>query len=190
MAENDRRDVLVTTEGRELRLRPVSQLLIQKIKGAVERELRAEGLPLDPPTYKVTTVTGETETHVHDETTLADEKTTDEERAAWAAYQAAQARLAAETNERALKVLLLKGMDAPDPPPEWIEEQEYLGIELPADRRELKLAYIQTEILVTPGDIADCTVKILQLSMAGMPEADIAAVEDLFRGRMAGHQAQ
>ena len=52
-----------TVSGAEIQLRPVSQVLIGRIKSDTEARLREEGLPLDPPTYTVTTATGETEVH-------------------------------------------------------------------------------------------------------------------------------
>jgi hypothetical protein len=178
----ERRDVIVATDGREVHLLPVAQVLIQKTKEAARRELVNAGLPLEPPTYTVDTVAGTTETHVHDDTTLS----TDEDKAAWAAYQAALVRLGRETNARATKLLMLKGIDVADPSPEWLADQAYFGIDVPDDPRERKLAYIETEVLKTPEDIIRATTRIMQLSLTGLPEEDLAAVEALFRGSLAG----
>jgi len=178
----ERRDQIVTTDGREIHLTPVSQVLIQKTTEAVRRELKAAGLPLEPPTYTVATVAGTVETFVHDETTLS----SDEDKAAWAAYQAATAQLARDTNERVTKLLMLKGIDVADPPPAWADDQKWLGIEVPDDPRERKLAYIQTDVLKTPDDIVVATMRIMQLSLTGLPEEDLEAIEAMFRSSMAG----
>lgn len=178
----ERRDVIITTDGREIHLHPVSQVLIQKTTEAVRREMKVAGMPLEPPTYEIATVAGTVETHVHDETTLSN----DEDRAAWAAYQAATAQLGRDTNERVTKLLMLKGVDVADPPPEWAEDQKWLGIEVPDDPRERKLAYIQSDVLKTPDDIVVATMRIMQLSLTGLPEEDLDAIEAMFRNQMAG----
>ena len=165
-----------------MHLTPVSQVLIQKTTEAVRRELKAAGLPLEPPSYTVATVAGTVETFVHDETTLS----SDEDKAAWASYQAATAQLARDTNERVTKLLMLKGIDVADPPPAWAEDQKWLGIEVSDDPRERKLAYIQTDVLKTPDDIVVATMRIMQLSLTGLPEEDLEAIEAMFRSSMAG----
>ena len=171
-----------TTEGREVRLRPVSRVLIQSVQGTVERELRAAGLPLNPPTYTVTTDTGDTETHVHDEHSL----TTDEERAAWTAYQAVQERRTAETNARVSKALLVAGVVVEAPPEDWAEEMRYLGVELPDEPRDLRYSYLELEVLKTPADIMNAIGGIMRLSMDGAPQEALDAVDALFRRALEG----
>lgn len=183
---SDQRMMVRTTEGREVRLRPVSPVLIQSLQKAVERELRAKGLPLDAPTYTVRTDTGDVETHVHDEHSL----TTDEERAAWTAYQEAQGQLTAETKARMSKALLMIGAVVEDPPEGWADEMRYLGVELPDDPRELRYSYLQLEVLKTPADIMNALVGIMRLSMEGAPKEALDAIEDLFRRAVEGDTAQ
>jgi len=175
-----------TTEGLEVKLRPVSRVLIQSVQRTVERELRAKGLPLDPPTYEVTTAAGDVEVHAHD----AESISTDAERAAWAAYEAAQEELSAETNARVSKALLVAGVVVEDPPEGWAEAMQYLGVELPEDPRERRYSYVELEVLKTPADLIQALAGIIRLSMEGAPKESLDAVEALFRRALEGDVAQ
>ena len=173
---------IVTVDGLEVALRPVSQTQIQRINATVEAQWRKRGEPVDPPTYTITTATGETETHAHD----ADSLTTDEERAAWEAYQTARAEMEAEQRLRTTKFLLLNGIVGHEPTEEWAEEQAYWGLEVPADPRERRLEYIQAEVLKTPQDTIDAMGEIMRLSMAGAPQEVRDSVEAYFRRAVEG----
>lgn len=173
---------IVTVDGLEVALRPVSQTQIQRINATVETQWRKRGEPVDPPTYTITTATGATETHAHD----ADSLTTDEERAAWEAYQTARAEMEAEQRLRVTKFLLLNGIVGCEPTEEWAEEQAYWGLEVPADPRERRLEYIQAEVLKTAQDTMDVIQEIMRLSMAGAPKEAVAAVEAYFRHQVEG----
>jgi len=172
-----------TVSGAEIQLRPVSQVLIGRIKSDTEARLREEGLPLDPPTYTVTTATGEKEVHAHDEASLE----TDADREAWSAHQAARVRLSAEVNRQVTKVMLSRGIVIDGPPPEWAEEMRAIGVRVPEDPTDQLLDYLTMEILITPADVQGAMTKIMQLSMAGLPAEKIAAVEGLFRRQVAGN---
>jgi len=178
--------VIRTTEGREVQLRPVSRVVIQAVQGAVERELRAQGLPLDPPTYTVQTDTGDTQTYPHDEHSL----TTDAERAAWAAHQEALRRLTAETNARVTRTMLVLGVPSAQPPDEWLHTMRHLKVPLPEDPDDLAYAYLEMEILKTPADIIAAMGGIMRLSMAGAPKEALDSIEDLFRRALEGDAAQ
>ena len=171
-----------TTEGVEVRLRPVSRVLIQSVQRSVERELRAKGLPLDPPTYTVVTDTGDKEVHVHDEDSIS----TAEERAAWDAYVEAQEQLTAESNARVSKAIIVGGVVCDDPPPGWVEDMRYLGVDLPEEPRDLKYAYLEMEILKTPADLMQAMSGVMRLSMEGAPKETIETIEALFRRAMEG----
>jgi len=158
-------------------------MLIQSLQKAVERELRAKGLPLDPPTYTVTTATGDVETHVHDEASIS----TEEEKVAWAAYKAAQEQLTNETNERVSRAMLSLGVVVDDPPDGWADDMRYLGLEVPEDPRELRSFYLEMEILKTPADLMNAIIAITRLSADGMPQEALESAEALFRRSLEGN---
>ena len=177
-----------TTEGAVIRVHAVSQLQLQLVSQGVEKRLRAEGLALDPPTYEVKTADGRTERVPHD----AESVQTDEEKAAWAAYMAAKARLQRESHEATTKLLLLRGLDIPPAPPGWDAEQVAFGIELPDDLNERRLVYLQVEILRTPEDILNAIMTIMRASVTGTDPSMLEAVEASFRRALAGiaHQGR
>lgn len=175
-----------TTDGLELRLRPVPQLLIERVRQAVKGEFKARGESMEPPSYTITLATGDTETHEHDEESI---KTgTPEERQAWDACKAARARMEKEMNNRVERLMLLKGTDAGTPPPEWANEMRSFGVMIPDDPTEARLEYLRLEVLRTPEDWQEATLAIMKLSFAGASEEDLAAVEKSFR-RTVGESA-
>ena len=186
---SDRRDTILTTEGLEVRLRPLSRVIFEQIDLAVEREYRERGEPLDPPTYTAQTAGGGQETHPHDAESVRAEETSEAERQAWDAYLLARARLEAEVRERVSRYVLFQGVVAPDPPAEWVDLQRWLRVEVPDDPRDLKLRYIEAEILKTPSDLMEAMLGVLRLSMAGVPQADLEAMERFFRRALERHGA-
>lgn len=176
----------VTTEGLEVRVRPVSRLVFQKLASTVEAEMRAQGKPLDPPTYTVTTGVGAVETHPHDDLS-AD---TPELKAALEAHREARRDLESETNQRRARIMLSRGIIMDPPSAEWIAAQKADGIDLPTDAKELAWEYLQIEVLKTPADQARAMGAITILSMDGASPEAIQAVEasfrDLLQGRAVG----
>lgn len=171
------------SDGRELTIKPVSRILTQAIVAKVRREMETAGEPLNPPTYTVETVAGVKETHPHDEATLQ----TDEDRAAWVAYQAAQGRLNAEVNQRVTRAMLIDGVvghdDVPDGRAAYYED---LGIEWPADPGDRKVLYLQLEYLPAPQDLTMLWVAIMELSTVGVNGDEVAAARQSFRGQVEG----
>jgi hypothetical protein len=75
----------VNAAGEHFRIRGLSPLLPEKILAAVVKQFPQ----LPCPTYDVTTAADDTETHLHDETTLiveGDAEQTKQNQAAWVAY--------------------------------------------------------------------------------------------------------
>ena len=177
MSDNHELRQFTTVDGRVVTIHPVSNYLIQKLAGAVESRLRQEGAPIDPPTYTVTPASGAVETFPHDEASLQ----TDEDRAAWAAHIAATEKLQRERERITTRLFLLRGLEIGDVPPEWSEDMGHLGIEVPKDPDDLKLEYIQTEVMRTPEDVIRATMAIMRLSAAGAPQEEIEAAEAAFR---------
>lgn len=173
-----------TVGGRSVRLRPVSAQTINELRISLRRKAILAGSPIEPPTYEAKTVTGETERHPHDETTLE----TDEDREAWRLHQEALAQLEAETNEALTRYMLAEGVICDDPPEEWAEKRVWLGLEVPESRLDQRMLYIQQEILRTPADLIRAIQGIMHLTARGSAEMEARLVEldDLFRRALEG----
>lgn len=89
--------------------------------------------------------------------------------------------------ETTLKVMLLKSTFVeflpeqiiPLESDEWVEELEYLGVEIPEDSRSRKLYWLRYEILGVPKDFEK--YQNISARLGGMEEEDIAAAEERFR---------
>ncbi len=172
------KNVFVTKDGNRIPLRRVAPLLMEKVRQSVK-------LPT-PPTYEVETVGGDIEIHVHDETTLE----TDEDRAAWAAYQTAQAQANGDLMEKILRLLFAKATGDVVPAGDgWVEEQTYFGIAVPDDPMERKIHYIQTELLTHSDDIS--SFMLAAMGLVGVGNEVIRAAEETFRNpvRQGGEDA-
>jgi hypothetical protein len=186
MSEDREERFVVTTDGRRIAVRPVAPVMIARIQLAAEKELRKAGVVTDKPTYTVTTVAGVVETHEHDEKSIQ----SPEEKEAWVKYLHGQKRLEALSNERTTKYALLEGLVIEPPSPEWAEGMQFFGVEMPTNPRDLKLQYIETEVLRTPEDMANAAMKILHLSVAGVDPEALAAAEASFRGKVERNSAK
>ncbi len=162
------KDVFVTKDGNRIPLRRVAPILMEKIRKSVT-------LP-SPPTYEVETAGGDIETHIHDETTLE----TDEDRAAWAAYQIAHAKANEAMIEKILRLLFAKATgDVLPPSDDWAKEQAYLGVDVPGDPLERKIHYIQTELLTHTSDIM--AFMTAAMALTGVDEEVVESAEATFR---------
>lgn len=137
-----------------------------------------------PPTYSVKTVAGAVETHVHDTTTLE----TDEDRAAWDAYQKNLKDSQEKLNLALMRVVLLRGIKVDLPADEgWIQEQAFIGLSVPDDPRERKIYWLETEVLASKEDYAAVVAGVMEAS--GVPEEAVRQAEETFRGALGGEKA-
>jgi hypothetical protein len=174
---------IVNARGQRVNLQAISPFQLNRIALAVEAEFRARGEPLTCPTYTTDLPGGEHQTFPHNASTL----TTDEERAAYAAYQDATTRLTNESWTRRQRYLILHGVvpDVSEPPVAWLEEQTWLGIPLASDPRERLLDYIYAELLIEPSGVQAAINRIIELAYApSVPAEDVAAAEAVFRRKM------
>ncbi len=178
------KDVLMTAAGAKVHLLPVSRRLLYEVVASCQRAAEARGDPMEPPTYTAQTLGGGEETHPHDAKSIEDASTSEEERAAWQKYQAAQRRLLAEIDEMTTRVMLLEGLDVQQVPEAWQARMRKYGVALPDNPDELKLLYFSTELLRVPADMKEAMIKLTLLSMAGEPEDRIRAAEAAFRGAL------
>ena len=157
-----------------MQLQAVSSIQIQKIRESV-----AKKYALTIPTYTVKLPNGEAETHQHTAESINDVNTPQVEKDAWDTYQTQLELCNAETQEKVLSYVFYKGIVC-DVSDEWLSEQEWLGIELPNNPGDLKVLYIETELLKTPAEIQQAFLDILKLSAKGVDNSAIQAAEATF----------
>ena len=177
-----------TATGKTVKLVAVPYYKIQAMVNSIENEMRAEGKPLDVPTYEIELPGGGKQEHAY--YYEVDEKTgqintnieTEEEQAIWDAYIAAQLELQKRSAYPTLRFCLRHGvvvdMEADQ---EWEADQRFDGIAIPDDPREKYFHYILTEIITTPAEQKEVSEIIMVASMSGDAETE-QAVKDLFRG--------
>lgn len=177
-----------TVEGRELRLRPVPNVLQSETIERVRDEFHDRGEPIDRPTGLAKTIVGEEEY-----TLTADnlERPNDPEGTArnkslWAAHQEALERLHAEIRKRVTYLLLYRGVVLEEPEPEgWAEELEDLGFSVPEDRIERRVRYLETEVLTSMQDINEVISRVQSLTSGNsLPARLVRAAQASFRGQL------
>ena len=175
--------VISLSNGKKLTVQSINPLLMQKINDAT-------GDKPEPPTYKAETAGGGFEILTHDETTLQ----TDEEKAAWAAYQAGMAKWNQERNKRFMRVFFSRGvkldLDAAAFD-RWAREMKYLGVNVPEGDPddpevyiERQVMYVETELIGHPNDMITIMKEVMTLS--GIDEAEVAAATRMFRRAVEG----
>lgn len=182
------RDVLVTTEGREVKLRPPSHILFQQMASVVEKQFRDAGEQVDVPQYKAELAGGEVEYHDHDEESI--KTASDEEKSAWDAHGDAVTRMNAEISTRQGVFLLREGLVIDQKEYKsgaWIKEQEMYGFEIPEDDFDRFMHYVETVLLKTPADQMNAVIKIQALMVDGVPDNLIEGAEEFFRAQMVGY---
>lgn len=163
--------VFKSSSGKEIKVLGVSQTLIDGVLASVK-------FP-EKPKYKAVTAGGGEEWYEHDLTTLE----TPEDKAAWAKYEEDTKTANAELYKRMFNMFVLKGTAFEIPnESDWVEEQQFLGIALPTNKFELKVHYLQSEILHTQGDYSDLTIAIMAES--GAKEEVVASAQAAFRDQV------
>ena len=152
----------LTGKGVNLTLKELSPALIERVLAQVEDRLRAEGLPIDPPTYTLKNVVGETQEFPMTEKTL-DTQNLDEaafRHAKWDAYQTAQTKLEKAQNEARVKFMLTWGIDFEMPTDEsWKRLLKAAGVEIPSDPDELRFTYLWYHLL-TPVEVSQIIAEL------------------------------
>ena len=176
------RHVFVTTDGSEIKIKPIAIRSIDEIRITARKQAIAKGEAIEPPCYEAHTATGDIERHPHDATTLQ----TDEDKAAWAEHQAALARLDNVENMRIGRYIYHKGLVGCTPPEGWAAEQAGYGIEISADPGEAYDQYIELEILKTQADIQGAILAVMRLSAEGQSPERLALLDEMFRRALEG----
>ncbi len=161
-----------TSAGVQIGVQPVPPLLVEKVRAAA-----AASVTVPPvPTYLVELGDGTQVPAEHDATTLE----TDEEKAAWSAYEKATKERESVAGTKTMELFLIKGTTIVPPDDDWAAEQAYFGVSVPTDPAGRKLHYIQTELLNTVDDIQGLMAAIVDAS--GIDPEVVTAAKATFRG--------
>jgi len=187
--------IVTTSRNRRVECLPIFTM----IEGLEEEERDKLMLELDVPlpvTYTFTDVAGEEVTKGHDDTSIADPKTPDEDRETWERRKRLLALIdvaaPARAGERSMRIIATRGIRILDMPPEeeWIAEHKWLGYDIPDDARERLCHYFSKEIVGTQEDGFELMAGIARAS--GLDEEVLKRVEAGFQsevGRPEGSDA-
>lgn len=157
-----------------MNFKPISVIQLQKIKESV-----AERYNLVKPTYTVSLAGGGKQVFDYDEESINDAKTPQADKNKWNEYELAFEAMQAEMNEKAMAYVFCEGVEC-EIDSEWLELQEWLGIELPKNKFDLKVRYVTTELLRTPQEIRSAMLEIMRISVKGVDDSAIKAAEGSF----------
>jgi hypothetical protein len=173
-----------TRDGRILRLRPISPLLVGSARGKVEKEWRERGEPLDPPTYSVQTVGGP-EAYDYDATSI--ETAPDEDKARWALHLNAVERMERAWRIAWLEIVLVFGVEADEDyeKGDWEKRLLRWGAnpdDIPKEADERRAFYLATIVLTDPDDVADLLFQLdLIRRQPGLEEEQVRIALESFR---------
>lgn len=177
----------VTSEGVEIKIRPVSDTLRAYVQLGALRKLRDEGEPVDPPVYMATTVADEKIELTLDADSLeipGDEKATNDNKERWVAHVAALERVNEAQQNALMRLFFQRGMIIEEREG-WEEDHREFNIEIPEDPKERRAHYILTEVLHTPADMATMAMAIMRLSKQGSVNMEMLdAAEATFRSSL------
>lgn len=174
-------ETYTTTYGRELEVEPISIILIQKLQTALQKDYKNRGISLEPPTYCTELPSGDRQCFNHDEETIQDDSTSDEERAEWGEYQENLSEFNSELGDRVLGAIV---MDQPvDFEDGWESKLEWLGVDIPEDELDRKLLYMTTRVLKTPTDIQGYMFRVMEISAGTAGEDAVEAARAMFRNQ-------
>jgi hypothetical protein len=199
--------VFITSSGKRLHYEPISPVALEYAEQGITKKYRERGEPLDPPTYTVETAGGGSQTFDHDAESIKDDL---EAEAAWASYLDAQQRLSTEIGTVRNRIILSAVQVELPEDKTWMYKQKSWGIEiplLPKDTdyddpeefeyavveygQELRLHYLQTELLKTVNDAYGIVDMIMRASLEGaISKEAIDAASASFRSTLPDAQRE
>jgi len=165
----DNGNEFINSAGKKFILQGLPPLLLPQISSGVEMPKK--------PTYTVTTVSGDTEVHEHDEKSAQESP---ESMAAWSEYIRAQSEAEQEISNRMLNCILIEGIAIPDDTDlsRWEKRRMLMGLPIPEDFEEKILEYKRSEVIRSTDDIQ----KIMSMVMAltGVSEEAVRKAKESF----------
>lgn len=177
-----------TSTGFEIELLPVPELLVAGLATRLRKQLITEGLPLDPPTYKIVDPElGINEEWPHTKETLddpSDPEQTTKNYDAWEKHKAALNTYNQKYIEQLSRLLMYNGVQIDENDYKkgtWAKEQS-LWLDVPTEEPDRKIHYVSTVLLKTQSDIFEVVVRLLGMSRDGsVNEEAVSAAVDAFR---------
>lgn len=169
--------IVTTSRGHNVMCLPIAPLL-EEVREAHERKKP----PI--PTYTITDVAGSEMVIAHNDTSIADENTPEEDKEKWAEYKAQVAEIDAELNEATMRAVAVKGIRILTMPPEeeWLAEHEFLGLTVPEKKPERQYHFFKTEVIGTLDDGLNIVAGIYRAS--GYDEEVLSQIEGSFRSSL------
>lgn len=166
------KDIFETSKGAKIKLLGVSPMLIQKTQTA--------GTLPPVPTREMATAFGEAQ---KDELS-AEDLQTDEEKRQWREYEAARDAVLEKRQQNFFRAVFSKGTEVDETEIEdWKREQvEDWGWDVPENRLDVKVEYIQTELITTPEELIELVLAVLEKS--NLPEEAMAEARATFRSTL------
>lgn len=164
--------------GERFALSPLNPLEEDMIRQQVEREWLESGKAIpEPPSYEVTTVTGETQ---RIQLASAADADTDELKRAWLDYEAASTELQGAFMKRYMASCYLCVQANPDDYPMWRRRMKFLQTPIPADPDDAFYLFCTTWVIRSTEDITGLIVACTR-TIANVSEEKAAAAEAMFR---------
>lgn len=170
-----------TATGKKIVLHGLPPMMVERLQA--QYDARKPKIP----TYIVIDIAGSEEIHDHNITTLeveGDPVETEKNKKLWDEYVKGTAAIDKESSEAMMRMIMLRGVYVSDYDENgsWVEEQEFLGLQIPTDASARRYHYLQTEII---GDVNDLnTIMVIVMKLSGIPEEYLREAENLFQSAM------
>lgn len=169
------RTIYETDAGKQLILTTVSPLFLKK--------LQAAGTMPDVPTRKIKLeLDGFEPTYQEEELSEDDLQDADEERR-WKAYVEKRDEVLSKRQDRFMKAVFDKGTELIGGIQDleaWKEDLEYYELPVPTNPRDIKVEYLQAEVVKTAEDMVGIVTGVLAKS--GVPQEEVENMRAMFRG--------
>jgi len=183
-------NIFLTANGYEVPIEPISVVDLQLTEARIEKAFRDRGEPIDPPTYIIKTDLGDEEVFEITEKTLkaqhSDGSENEEESKRrlklFLEHKDAVKRLEEEA-ATITQEIIMEGiaLELPEDD-EWTKRLIRRYVEIPKDKHEKWLLWLESEVFRSYSDLLDCIAYIFEISMTGMvAEEDKHKLIDLFR---------
>lgn len=173
-----------------VRMHAVSPMLISKVDASVEERWKAEGRTrTERPTYTITTAAGVEETHEHDAQTIAEIEDEVERAAVQKQFDQAAADQRAfgrSRSELLIDIAVLESVEVVSGPSmeRWEKLRRRMGLPIPDDEDDRKLAYVKEYILTSATDMGSIITAMLEVT--GVKKEAVEAANANFRDPVEG----
>jgi hypothetical protein len=152
--------------GQKFMIHGLSPMLPNQITETLQAEWKESGRTLPvPPTYEVTTVSGEKEVHQHDEKSIltGTPEQVAEQQAQYGEYSRNNAEFQGEYSVRLMRKVFLAVVTPPTD--DWRAEMEFVGVRLPPKGSpQERYKFVELEVIQSLDDIGALQVAVFRLA--------------------------